>query len=119
MRAMRGSPRRTIRFDSLIPVDRDANQWRANLYAAVNDALSFSQRSWNDRERGQTDLFGVAADPESGTDHPLPNVRPWTQAEMSQHEKAAVGFFLSVHPLDEHSETVDGLGIKPVADCSE
>jgi len=106
-------------FDSLIPSDIDSNQWRANLYAAVNDALSFSQRSWNDRERGQTDLFGVAADPESGTDHPLPNVRPWTQAEMSQHEKAAVGFFLSVHPLDSHSDTIEEIGIRSVTDCGE
>ena len=106
-------------FDSQMPPDSEPCQWRAKLYAAVNDALSFSQRSWSDRERGQTDLFGAAMNSDSERDETLPDVRPWTQAEISQHEKAAIGFFLSVHPLDSHTETIDGLGIRALSDCGE
>jgi DNA polymerase-3 subunit alpha len=106
-------------FDSQMSPDSEPCQWRAKLYAAVNDALSFSQRSWSDRERGQTDLFGAAMNSDSERDETLPDVRPWTQAEISQHEKAAIGFFLSVHPLDSHSETIDGLGIRSLSDCGE
>ncbi|HQU91957.1 MAG TPA: DNA polymerase III subunit alpha [Pyrinomonadaceae bacterium] len=98
-------------FDSVIPPDVSSNQWRANLYAAVESAMSLSQRSWNDRERGQTDLFGGGDTVDIGGQE-LPDVKPWTQAEMSQHEKAAIGFFLSVHPLDAHLDTIENLGIK-------
>jgi DNA polymerase-3 subunit alpha len=106
-------------FDSQMPPDSEPCLWRAKLYAAVNEALSFSQRSWSDRERGQTDLFGAAMNSDSERDETLPDVRPWTQAEISQHEKAAIGFFLSVHPLDSHTETIDGLGIRALSDCGE
>jgi DNA polymerase-3 subunit alpha len=103
-------------FDSLMPTGTAPNEWRARLYAAVEDAISLSQRSWSDRERGQTDLFGAAMSGEAEVERPLPNVKPWTQAELSQHEKAAIGFFLSVHPLDSHLETIAGLGIKPLSE---
>ncbi|HEX6280025.1 MAG TPA: DNA polymerase III subunit alpha, partial [Pyrinomonadaceae bacterium] len=102
-------------FDSLMPAGVQSNEWRARCFAAVEDAMSLSQRSWQDRERGQSDLFGVASNDSSDTEQDLPDAKPWTQAEMSQHEKAAIGFFLSVHPLDAHLDTVDGLAIKPIA----
>lgn len=106
-------------FDSIMPAETNPNEWRAKLHAAVDEALAFSQRAWNDRERGQTDLFAAASGTTPAANVILPDARPWTQAEMSQHEKSAIGFYLSVHPLDSHAETVDGLSIKPVADCGE
>lgn len=106
-------------FDSLIPENIDANLWRAKLFAAVDEALSFSQRAWNDRERGQTDLFGSSTSEDADPVETLPDVKPWTQAEMSQQEKSAIGFYLSVHPLDSYLDTISGLGIKPVADYAE
>lgn len=106
-------------FDSLIPIGKESNEWRAQLFAATEDALSLSQRSWNDRERGQVDLFGSAT---SGNDvgrGELPEVRPWTQSEMSQKEKSSIGFYLSVHPLDSHTETLSGLGVLPIAERTD
>ena len=101
-----------------MPVEFPANQWRANLYAAVESAIALSQRSWNDRQRGQTDLFG-GGDAETTHSVELPNAKPWTQAEMSQHEKAAIGFFLSVHPLDAHLETIESIGMKMLSERGE
>lgn len=106
-------------FDSLISVETAANEWRAKLYAAIEDAISLSQRSWNDRERGQSDLFGAAMTGQADVEKTLPSVKPWTQAEMSQHEKAAIGFFLSVHPLDAHTDTIEGLGIRSLTERGE
>lgn len=106
-------------FDSLIPGSVSPNQWRANLYAAVESAMSLSQRSWHDRERGQSDLFGGATEVQDIGVRELPDVKPWSPAEMSQHEKAAIGFFLSVHPLDAHLETIEGLGIKLLSERGE
>jgi DNA polymerase-3 subunit alpha len=80
--------------------------------------MSLSQRAWQDRERGQSDLFGGGDTVDIGGQE-LPHATPWTQAEMSQHEKAAIGFFLSVHPLDAHLETIENLGIKFLSERGE
>ena len=106
-------------FDSIMPPETTENVWRAKLCAAIDDALSFSQRAWSDRERGQSDLFGAASTESSDVQHELPEVTAWTLSEMSQKEKAAIGFFLSVHPLDSEIQTVEALGIKPIVDCSD
>lgn len=106
-------------FDSLKPHEVAANQWRADLYASVNDAMQYSQRAWNDRERGQVDLFGGGASSDPGSENTLRSARAWTPAEMSQHEKAAIGFFLSVHPLDAHVDTIRSIGIRPVSDVED
>jgi DNA polymerase-3 subunit alpha len=106
-------------FDSIMPPDLEANLWRAKLYMAVDEALSYSQRAWNDRERGQTDLFGAVMADSAETVESLPNATPWTQSEMSQHEKSAIGFYLSVHPLDSYSETLAGLNIRALAENEE
>ena len=106
-------------FDSLIPDNTTVGQWRANLFAGVEKALSISQKAWNDRERGQSGLFGDDGGGSDAFDHELPNVRAWTQSEISTQEKAAIGFYLSVHPLDNYMEILDGLRIKPIVDQEE
>ena len=105
-------------FDSLMPEGSSVGQWRANLFAAIDMALSVSQKAWNDRERGQSDLFGDASGGEALTLE-LPDVRAWTQSEISAQEKAAIGFYLSVHPLDNYRAIVAGLGIRNIADHDE
>ncbi len=105
-------------FDSLIPEQMTAGQWRANLFAGIDLALSVSQKAWSDRDRGQNALFGS----DSATDvfeQSLPDVRPWSQTEISTQEKAAVGFYLSVHPLDSYKDIVTGLRIRNIADHGE
>ncbi|MEP7147682.1 MAG: DNA polymerase III subunit alpha [Acidobacteriota bacterium] len=105
-------------FDSLIPEEMSIGQWRANLFAGIDLALSVSQKAWSDRDRGQNALFGS----DSATDvfeQSLPDVRPWSQTEISTQEKAAVGFYLSVHPLDHYKDIVNGLRIRNIADHGE
>lgn len=105
-------------FDSLIPENMSVGQWRANLFAGIDLALSVSQKAWSDRARGQSGLF--AGDSATDVfDQSLPDVRPWTQTEISTQEKAAVGFYLSVHPLDNYKDIVNGLRIRNIADHGE
>ncbi len=106
-------------FDSLMPDGVTANLWRAKLYAAVNEALNYSQKAWTDRERGQSGLFSDGIDETADATATLPDAAPWTQSEISQHERAAIGFYLSVHPLDAYSETIRSLNIQNVADHEE
>lgn len=102
-------------FDSLLPEEMSVNEWRARLNSAIDDAMAFAQKKWNDRRTGQNDLFG-GAEMDSEDSFQLPSVAPWTQAELSRSEKAALGFYLSSHPLDEYSTILNGLGVKALAD---
>ena len=105
-------------FDSLMPDAETVGQWRANLFAGIDLALSVSQKAWNDRERGQSALFGDDSGA-SAIDQELPDARPWTHTEISAQEKAAIGFYLSIHPLDNYTEILAGLRIKNIADHDE
>jgi DNA polymerase-3 subunit alpha len=107
-------------FDSLKPDAIEVAAWRARLYKGTTDILQFGQRSWEDKSRGQSGLFGTAASSDETMDlGSLPDCPPWTQAEMSAHEKAAVGFYLSVHPLDNYRGLLEKLDIKALADYEQ
>ncbi len=104
-------------FDSLKPETVSINSWRAKLFAGIDGALAFAQKSWNDSQNGQTDLFGGGA--ETTSDESLPDVEPWSQAHISLMERSAVGFYLSVHPLDDFVSVLSRLKIKNIGDYEE
>ena len=103
-------------FDSLMPDGVTANEWRARHFAAIDDALGYAQKVWNDKKSGQSDLFGGGDSDDHAGSFELPNTKPWTRTEMSRSEKAALGFYLSAHPVDEYKGILDGLKIKTLAD---
>ncbi|MEO8647598.1 MAG: DNA polymerase III subunit alpha, partial [Acidobacteriota bacterium] len=103
-------------FDTLMPAEEIAAKWRASLFAGIENALSISQKEWNDRLSGQIDLFGSV---QSGTREPngsLPDVPSWSEAELSRLEKASIGFYLSVHPLDNYQPVLKELGVTKIVD---
>jgi DNA polymerase III subunit alpha len=104
-------------FDSLKPENIESAAWRANLFAAINDALSQGQRAAEDRLSGQSGLFGVAEVEETSSQ--LPNVTPWSATELATREKAAIGFYLSTHPLDTYQKLLAGMKLKNIADQEE
>jgi DNA polymerase III subunit alpha len=103
-------------FDSLMADGMTTNQWRSTLCSAIDAAIAFATKAAHDRNSGQTDLFGsIALEAGSGGMELSPAVA-WSQAEMSGHEKLALGFYLSAHPLDEFKNVLEGLKIKALAD---
>ncbi|HMJ07434.1 MAG TPA: DNA polymerase III subunit alpha [Pyrinomonadaceae bacterium] len=106
-------------FDTLRPEDCSTNSWRARLFAGIDPALAYSQRAWSDKQRGQSGLFGFESESDVASEASLPDAEAWSQAEMSRQEKAAVGFYLSVHPLDSYIETITNLKILNIADYPE
>jgi DNA polymerase-3 subunit alpha len=67
---------------------------RASLLASVGVALDAAERA--EASAGQVSLFGEET---SGPAVSLVATRDWTEAERLQHEKAAVGYYLSGHPF--------------------
>jgi DNA polymerase-3 subunit alpha len=110
-------------FDSLMPspqsADNSVKLWRARNFAAIEGALTRGQKVWQDKMRGQTDLFGAKQLSQIDLSADLPKVAPWSQAELSRQEKLSVGFYLSSHPLDAFSQVLLDLRIRNIADYDE
>jgi DNA polymerase III subunit alpha len=105
-------------FDSIKPGNVPVNLWRARNFAAIEPALAQGNRAWNDKLRGQEGLFGMA-EAANDEEQNLPDVGPWSQAEISRQEKASVGFYLTVHPLDAYLSALSDLDILNIADYEE
>ena len=106
-------------FDTLNPNGSSNAQWRSRLFAGIKGALSQGQKAWENKIRGQDDLFGAMEASQGSGDQDLPEAKPWSDKELAMREKAAVGFYLSTHPLDTYSETLDELRIKDISLYSE
>ena len=106
-------------FDSLRRADLTINLWRAGLSAALDQALARGQRVWNDREKGQTGLFGAAEAKTAEIDDSLIEVAEWSQSELCRQEKNAVGFYLSNHPLEEFQQAAEKMNLRNIADCEK
>jgi DNA polymerase III subunit alpha len=108
-------------FDSLMPAGEEPHHWRAVLHANVDRALELGARKRRERDSGQVDMFGMlaAAEPEASDDHAqLTDAEPWTHKQMLDNEKAAVGFYVSGHPLEDYTEKIGWLNCTPVPDLA-
>ncbi|MCD6499857.1 MAG: DNA polymerase III subunit alpha [Deltaproteobacteria bacterium] len=79
---------------------------RAQLLASVGQALDFAQRIAKERASGQTNLFGAIDEPSVLGRPAYPDVPPWSAMELLQFERAAVGFYISGHPLDRYQQDI-------------
>jgi DNA polymerase-3 subunit alpha len=107
-------------FDSLKLEGEAMHSWRARLFACVDKALERGARARRERDSGQADMFGFAngGAHEEAEEPPLPvtGVEPWTHKDLLGREKAAVGFYVSGHPLEDFAEKIEALGCCPVAE---
>ena len=103
-------------FDTLMPEEITVFQWRASLFSDLDAALSHGQKSWQNKIRGQNDLFGAGETSRNEMKNRFKNVPAWSSAELSKQEKAAVGFYLSNHPLDAYKQILFALKILNVAE---
>ncbi len=82
-------------FDALEPD-------RARALAAADVLLAHAQALSAERAEGQVSLFG-----EAGTGRPrLPKAEGWSSERRLDEELAAVGFYLTGHPLQERVEAL-------------
>ena len=103
-------------FDSLNSNQLGINEWRAMLTSGIDRILAHGQRLWDDKVRGQNALFGRAGEG-SEISFELAKCAAWSQAELSRQEKASIGFYLSVHPLDEFAQTVSSMNVSDIEAC--
>ena len=90
-------------FDSLNPN-------RAQTFAAAEQLLRQASLAAEERESRQESLFGKL-DPSFAPRPALPLVADWPPVERLQHEFAAIGFYLSSHPLDPYGKSLERAGV--------
>ena len=98
---------------------------RRALMEALDTAISNGQRVASDRSSGQLNFFGgfdAGASDAAATSSepvPLPSVSPWSQRELLEFEREAMGMYVSSHPLDAHRDALERFttcGVEDVAD---
>jgi DNA polymerase-3 subunit alpha len=89
-------------FDSLEPN-------RARLFEGLDHLMREAQAAASERESGQASLFGGEAPLKDSIK--LPNKPDWSPMERLREEFAAIGFYLSAHPLDAYAKTLERLHV--------
>ncbi len=101
-------------FDSLA-------RHRAEAFAAIPALLEAGGRERMERERGQTSLFTdteaeASLDPFRGG---LPQVEPWSEAQLLALEKDVLGFYSSGHPLSRWGVEIRSFATTRTSETSE
>ncbi|MDE2500628.1 MAG: DNA polymerase III subunit alpha [Alphaproteobacteria bacterium] len=97
-------------FDALNPN-------RRQMVESAELLLGSAARNVQERESGQTSLFGGPAQSESEVR--LPVVPEWPAHERLSEEFSAIGFYLSGHPLDAYAAALKRLGAVDYASLLE
>jgi len=97
-------------FDSITP-------HRHQVFSGIETILSVANRTMNEAEAGQNDLFGSNSG--AAGELALPVVEPWLPIERLNAEFEAVGFYFSGHPLDDYVKPLAKLGVETWASFHE
>ncbi len=81
---------------------------RAQLFTGIETLLKHAQHKSSERASKQVSLFGGEDEKRTLS---LPTISEWRPMEKLQGEFDAIGFYLSSHPLDAFSATLETMGI--------
>jgi DNA polymerase III subunit alpha len=103
-------------FDSLNKNNQPLAQWRSQLTAAVESAISFAKKKQQDENKGQHGLFFGGGEGVQQAEPELPVAAPWSVNKVWTVEKQALGFYLTSHPLDGSDNVLKEIGGITVAE---
>jgi DNA polymerase-3 subunit alpha len=122
-RLNRGLLEALVQCGAFDAVSLPAGLSRARLFAAIERAMDRSRSATRDRERGQITLFGTLGKGQSdGALSPLidqyPAADSWDSMELLAREKAALGCYVSGHPLTRYRHKLQRLDIVATTDLA-
>ncbi|HID96512.1 MAG TPA: DNA polymerase III subunit alpha [Candidatus Latescibacteria bacterium] len=88
---------------------------RAQLLAALDQALEAAQSVQADRQRGQASLLEAL----KVDNKRLPEVPQWQELQTLSREKEVLGFYVSSHPLRRYQEDLDAFATHRIGELSE
>lgn len=80
---------------------------RAQMLAALDEAMDYGQKVQRERCDPQMGLFGGDSCPEPMNAPELPPVEEWDPRQLLAFEKEALGFYFSGHPLNRFRDIID------------
>ena len=84
---------------------------RAQLAAVLDRSVEEAAAIQQERERGQTSIFGDVLSDQSADspllDAPLPNVPEWDQVQRLKYERELTGFYITAHPLSRYAAVIE------------
>ncbi len=86
---------------------------RARVHGGAELLLRHAQSQREEKDSGQVNLFGSDEDALGLPEFPL--AAEWDPLEKLAREFAAVGFYLSAHPLDTRAEQLERMGISTIS----
>ncbi len=89
---------------------------RAHIFQGLDTLIRFAQAAAEERTSAQVSMFGgggVSAPPPS-----LPQCEDWPPMERLNQEFAAIGFYLSAHPLDTYASLMERLDVVAATDLA-
>jgi DNA polymerase-3 subunit alpha len=89
---------------------------RARVNAGLDAILAQAARVTDGAAMGQNELFGGPGEEDTLR---LPKAEDWMPAERLQREHAAVGFYLSAHPLDDYAPILKRQRVQTWAEFGE
>lgn len=96
---------------------------RAEVAAALDNAMERAQKAQKDKAAGQSGLFGIFDSditPAAGNKvEALPSVADWDEHTRLQNEKEVLGFFVSGHPMDKYREKLRNMKVVDTATAIE
>ncbi len=94
---------------------------RARAFASTDRALERCRSASRDREAGQTSMFAMFQNDEAGpaqSTNEYVECSPWDLRELLRHERQALGFYVSGHPLDRYGVDLRRFAVDPTAGLS-
>ncbi|HEU4712702.1 MAG TPA: DNA polymerase III subunit alpha [Pyrinomonadaceae bacterium] len=95
-------------FDSLND-GRPIHVWRGVLHGSIDAAFARAEGAKRDRIRASTGLFGAMTEEVDYSSELPRTAKGWTSMEMLNAEKAALGFYITGHPLENYIEILQRL----------
>jgi len=96
---------------------------RAQQTAVVERAVQSALSRQKDKARGQKSLFGGDEEEVDDAGAPmaisLPDIADWTHQQKLAWEKETIGFYLTSHPLTQHSRRIERYAANKNAELAE
>jgi DNA polymerase-3 subunit alpha len=96
---------------------------RAQLMAVLDRAVEEGAAAQQERELGQTNIFGEELQGHGpsahSTDLQLPPIQEWDQATKLKYERELTGFYITAHPLARYEATIGALATATTANLTE
>jgi len=93
---------------------------RRGLYEGMDRMMDYAQNRRAERDSGQMGLFDgdVSAGPAAGPVGP-PDVPEWPMPEVLSMERAAIGYYVSGHPLDPYVDELNTRKVRPIGELAD